>query len=401
MRDGRRQAVSSALAGVVGAVAVAGVLALPYAVSGRLGALADGLSTISQFGSEYVAAVRDPAGGRARAVLGGLPCFVEQMPGLLVLALLGLANLFPRGGRRQPLAFVAYAFLGVALVGTTFTLRFFSHDNAQLWPALAVLAVRPAGLLSSTLDFLARPVQRFRALPEVVSIVGTLAAGAVAARPGFDFRWGYVHWMAERDHEIRAICQQLSPRLPEREPVLAWGWSAWSVYEHCARRAPGRVFKVIASVTSVNTNTCNAGYGRMQLRRDGGPAAFMRDLTTRPPSLLLWSTYFKDMGGDPLDDWQELRSFMEERYERVDERGPFVAFLRRDLLDSRLAISEERKSHFARAPVAELHDFGSSPSEGGSGAYGWSGRAGSVWTSTSRTPEKSALMASMTQCVTR
>lgn len=386
-----RRAVEGAAAGLVGAFAACLLLSGPYLVSGRLGDLLGGLDTVSRFGSEYVAAVREPAGGRLRAVISGLPCLVEQLPGLLALAALGLADLFARGRERAPLSFVAPVFLLAGFVGTTFTLRFFSHDNAQLWPALAVVAVRPGGLVGRALDALGRLMTSttrvpapLRALP--VPLV-TALLGLLAALPGFSFRWGYVHWMAERDRQIAAICKDLAPRLPREDPVLAWGWSAWSVYEHCERRAPGRVFKVIASVTTVNTNTCNTGYGPMTLRTDGGPASFLSDLRRRPPSLFLWSSYFKEMGGDPLDEWPALRAFVESRYRIVDVRGPFVALLRNDLLPS--------------VPESAHAEWSPPSLEPGNGLYGWSGRAGSVWTSTSRTPENSDLMASMTQCVTR
>jgi hypothetical protein len=387
----RRRAGEGAVAGIAGALGVGLLLASPYLASGRTAELWGGLDSVARFGNEYVTVVRDAAGGRLRAVVSGLPCLLEQIPGLLALAGLGLAELFARGRERAPLAFVAPVFLVAAFVGTTFTLRFFSHDNAQLWPALALLAVRPAGFIGRALDALARFMASLGRLPRVlrgapVPLV-TALLGLLASLPEFDRRWGYVHYMAERDQQIAAICRALAPRLPKEDPVLAWGWSAWSVYEHCERRAPGRVFKVIASVTTVNTNTCNNGFGPMVLRRDEGPAEFLSDLRRRPPSLFLWSSYFKEMGGDPLDDWAPLRAFVESRYRLVDARGPFVALLRNDLLPS--------------VPDSAHAELVPSSDGAGSGLYAWSGRAGSVWTSTSRTPENSALMASMTQCVTR
>jgi hypothetical protein len=385
-----RRALEGAAAGLAGAFLICFLLSAPYLAVGQLDALLGGLDSVERFGSEYVAAVREPAGGRFRAILAGLPCLVEQLPGLLALATLGLADLFPRGRERAALGFVAPVFLLSAFVGTTFTLRFFSHDNAQFWPALALVAVRPAGLVARALDALSRGCASVRWVPATLRMlpvpIVTALVGIAAAWPGFEQRWGYVHFMADRDQQIAGICKALRERLPEREPVLAWGWSAWSVYEHCERRAPGRVFKVIASVTTVNTNTCNNGFGPMALRHDEGPAAFLSDLRRRPPSLFLWSSYFKEMGGDPLDDWIPLRHFVESRYRVVDARGPFVALLRNDLLPS-----VPNEAHVELVP----------PEPSGSGLYGWSGRAGSVWTSTSRTSENSALMASITQCVTR
>jgi len=178
----------------------------------------------------------------------------------------------------------------------------------------------------------------------------TFALGALAAWPGFDQRWGYVHFMAERDHMVKDICRELEPRLPPGEPVLGWGWSAWSVYEHCDRRAPGRIFKVMASVTTVNTNTCNNGFGPMLLRSDAAPARFFAEIERRPPSLFLWSSYFAEMGGDPLDDFTLLRSFLKARYSIVDAKGPFVALLRNDLLPEEPRVVTEL-SRGARRPL--------------------------------------------------
>jgi hypothetical protein len=377
-----RAAWQASAAGVGGACLALLALASPYLLRGELAALLRGLGAVETFGHEYVAAVSTASGGRIRAILGGLPCVAEQMPGPLVLGLLGAAELFPRGRRTGRMPIAAWTFAGAALVGLSYTLRFFSHDNAQLWPALAVIAVRPAGMLGRLLDF-------GRSWP--ITLPATAALGLVAAWPGFEYRWGYVHWMAERDHMVTEICDTLEPQLGSNDPVLAWGWNAWSVYEHCHRRAPGRVFKVIASVTTVNTNTCNNGFGPMQLRAGPEPRRFLDEVKHRPPGLFLWSNYFKEMGGDPLDGWVAFREFLDERYAIVDVRGPFVAFLRSDLVPGH------------RTAGAEGPPQPDSPSRpaAGSGLYGWSGRAGSVWTSTSRTPENPALMASITQCVTR
>jgi len=138
--------------------------------------------------------------------------------------------------------------------------------------------------------------------------------------------------MGERDHMIADICAKVEYALPPNEPVLAWGWHGWSVYEHCHRRAPGRVFKVLAHVTTLNTNTCNNGFGPMTLRRGPEPLRFFDEVRKRPPSLFLWSNYFDEMGDDPLRHFTALHELIENRYAIVDVRGPFVAMLRVDLL---------------------------------------------------------------------
>lgn len=365
-------------AGVAGAAVTAALVASPFLLAGQLDGLRRGLGDVAAFGNEYVAIVVQALGGRYHAVVAGLPCLFEQMPGLIALAAFGASTLFPRRAPEPPLALAAWLFAVAAFFGVSYTLRFFSHDNVQLWPALAVIAVRPAGVVALLLDRVERI--RFAVLPV------TLALGLLAAAPGLEQRWGYVHYMAERDHEVDDMCREVAPFLPRDQPVLAWGWSAWSVYEHCERRAPGRIFKVVATVTTINTNTCNNGFGPMTLRP--GPAAgrFFAEIAEHPPSLFLWSSYFKEMGGDPLEEFGQLRAFLAAHYAVVDARGPFVALLRNDLLPETPRVLTQRETPGVSS---------------GNGAYGWSARAGSVWTSTSRTPGNPALMASITQCVTR
>ena len=375
-----RSAVQGAAAGFGAALGTATLIALPYLLAGKLGALKSGLDDVARFGAEYVTVVTVGAGGRTLAIAQGLPCLFEQIPGLLLLGVLGSSGLFPAGRAKAPLALAAWVFAGAAFVGVAYTLRFFSHDNVALWPALAVLAVRPAGLVARALD-------RVPALPGA-ELAAPLLLGLLAAWPGARQRLDYVHFMGDRDEMVKDLCAEVTPRLPANEPVLGWGWSAWSVYEHCERRAPGRVFKVIASVTTVNTNTCNNGYGPMRLRTDGAPARFLAELARRPPGLFLWSSYFREMGGDPLETWPPLAAFFKDRYRAVGARGPFIAYLRRDLLPAPRA--------FAAQDSPEPPAF-----SGGNGGYGSPGSAGSVWTSTSRTSENSRLMASITQCVTR
>jgi hypothetical protein len=316
-------ALHALLFGLAGAAGMATLIALPYLVRGELGAFVSGLSSISAFGNEYVQVVQSAYGGRLRAVFAGMPCLAEQMPGPIAFALLGCAGIFTRT-KRAPLAFAAFGFGLAGLVGVSYTLRFFTHDDAQLLPALAVLAVRPQGLVAALID-LVSPLPKLAFFAPVVLGIG-------AGYPHYRERRDYVHFMGERDHMVADICNKVAPVLPPSDPVLAWGWHGWSVYEHCQRRAPGRVFKVLAHVTTLNTNTCNNGFGRMGLRTGPEPRRFYEEVRKRPPSLFLWSTYFDEMGGDPLHDFTELNELVQTRYAIVDVRGPFVAMLRTDLM---------------------------------------------------------------------
>jgi len=320
----RRAAVvlEAYVAGFSGALLAAALIALPYVMRGELKALALGLANVSTFGKEYVSVVANAYGGRLHAMFAGLPCLAERLSGPIAFALAGCAGLFERRAR-SPLVLGVVAFSLAALFGVAYTLRFFSHDDAQLLPALAVVAVRPQGLVAALLDWLT-PFPR-------LAVVAPALLGVGAGYPDYRQRRDYVHFMGERDHMVEAICDRLAPVLPPKEPVLAWGWHAWSVYEHCGRRAPGRVFKVLAHVTTLNTNTCNNGFGPIKLRDGPAPARFLRELEEHPPSLFLWSNYFEEMGSDPLRQFDELERFVATRYAIVDVRGPFVAMLRADL----------------------------------------------------------------------
>jgi hypothetical protein len=317
------RAVRLVLAGAGGALATALLVSAPFWLANEAGVLISGLSSVSAFGNEYVAIVRDGAGGRLAAVINGLPCMVEQLPGPLALALCGVVRL-PGAQSRLRFELLAYAFLVLSFVGVTFTLRFYSHDNAQLLPALLLVAVRPGGLVAALLDRL--PGRWFRQ-----SFLPALLFGLLAALPVAQTRVWYGRFMAERDGMVADICREVRPLLHANDPVLAWGWHGWSVYEHCARRAPGRIFKVLASVTTLNTNTCNRGYGRMWLREGPDKQQFLRDFLKRPPGLFLWTSYFKEMGADPLDDFTELKEQLETHYTVAFVKGPFVALLRNDL----------------------------------------------------------------------
>ncbi len=166
-----------------------------------------------------------------------------------------------------------------------------------------------------------------RRLPVVV--------GLLVALPGLHERFWLHHYFVTNDHKVAGMCRRLEPLLRPEDSVLAWGWQAWSVYEHCHRFAPGPVYKTIGTVTTLNTNTCNRGYGRLELRKGEVTRRFMADLQRHPPALILWSTYHQDMGGDPLDDWAELSAFIEQEYTMVASEKQLIAYLRKERLESR------------------------------------------------------------------
>jgi hypothetical protein len=328
---GRRdyvRALSLPAWGLCGALFSALLVALPFWAHGRLDVLALGLRQMQSFGNEYVGLVVRGAGGYLNAAGVGMQCLPDQMPAMLGVALLGcLPGRFD--AKTSRIGFVPWVFLAASLLGVTMTLRFFTHDNAQLWPALAVLALRPTGLLARLFEHL-----ETRGWPKLVRRLPVIL-GLLAASPGLYERFWLQWYFVNNDHHVAGICRRVEPLLGPKDTVLAWGWQAWSVYEHCHRLAPGPVYKTIGTVTTLNTNTCNRGYGRLELRRGDVTRRFMADLERHPPALILWSTYHQDMGGDPLDDFAELSAFIEQDYTMVASEKQLIAYLRKERLESR------------------------------------------------------------------
>ncbi|HYQ14861.1 MAG TPA: hypothetical protein VEQ58_03860, partial [Polyangiaceae bacterium] len=224
--------------GLCGALLSGLLISLPFLAQGKLSVLYTGLRQVQSFGGEYVGLVGRGAGGYLNAVGIGMQCLPDQMPAMLGVAVLGcLPGRFDV--RASRLSFVPWLFLLASLIGVSMTLRFFTHDNAQLWPALAVLAFRPSGLLARLFAHLEQRgrLRLVAALPVVL--------GLLAASPGLYERFWLQYYFVQNDHHVAGICRKVAPLLLPNDTVLAWGWQAWSVYEHCQRLAPGPIYKTI------------------------------------------------------------------------------------------------------------------------------------------------------------
>ena len=308
-----------------GSLAVTLFIGLPFMQHGNLDAVLSGYANVRRYASDSVASIVTGAGGRWPATFNGLQCLPEQLPLshiLLSLAILPLGR-FARAEDRRELAFVAWTFGASVLVGITLTLRFFAHDNAPLWAAYAILVMRPSSMVGRLIDILSQ--WRGRAA------LASFSMGAIVTLSSLQRLVWQTRFMQSNDDRVADLCARIEPHLGLRDSVLAWGWSAWGVYEHCQRWAPGPVFKDLTNVTTVNTNTCNRGYDPMRFR--GGPLAdrYLSDLERGRPALIVISDYYKGMGGDPLDEWHDARIFIREHYVVIETSGEFRALLRSDL----------------------------------------------------------------------
>lgn len=313
------------LAGLFGVVAIAALVSLPFVQGGSIVAMVDGYGTVRQYANDSVTSILVGAGGRIPATVNGLQCLPDQMPVfhlLLAVALLPLP-VGLRGRGRHPFGYVAWVFALASLVGISLTLRFFTHDNAPIWPAMAVLILRPASLLGVALDRVASHRH--------LELAGAFLLGILAPI----CNWQSLNWlqsyMHDSDEQVAQLCRRLGPHLSPTDSVLAWGWTAWGVYEHCGRWAPGPVYKDLTTVTTPNTNTCNRGYDPPRFK--SGPLAdrYLRDLEQKRPALIVVSDYYRGLGGDPLDEWLAARRLFRDHYVIYDSSAGFQALLRRDL----------------------------------------------------------------------
>ncbi len=324
-----RHAALLVVGGTLGALGAAGLLALPFAMGGKLSAVASGYQYAHRFASEYVGIIIAGSGGGLKGLLWslwmGARCVSFQLPFATSYALAGAVPLLRWGARAEPGRPAALGgwFVLATLAGVSLTLRFYTHDCAQLAPALAVLAVRPGGLLGTLLERAGR-----------ISV----SAGALAASLGL---WATLYDLAPlqqlqlhlqtTDWVVQRACAEVSAKLGPSDTVFGWDWASWSVYEHCGRSAPSPLYKSLSLVTSVNANTCNQGFGRIELREGELAQQLLAALEAAPPALIVWSDYYLGMGGDPLDDWPALNAFIERHYRIARGAPPYVIYERRDL----------------------------------------------------------------------
>lgn len=320
----RKVAVAS-VGGILGAAVFTSLVLLPFLSHGNLDAMYDGYATVKRYADESVASIIVGAGGRLPATLNGLQCLPNQLPVyhlLLAVALLP-ARRNNETSSERPLGWLAWVFALASLAGISLTLRFFTHDNAPIWPALTLLVLRPTSLIGRLIEAFAS--RRF------VAMGLSFGLGLTAVVSGWQTLTWLQTYMHDSDAHVAKLCDRLRPHFGPSDTVLAWGWSAWGVYEHCGRWAPGPVYKDLTNVTTPNTNTCNRGYDPPRLKR--GPLAekYLHDLVEQKPALILVSDYYKGLGGEPLDEWHDARLFIRKNYVDYDNTAGFRALLRRDL----------------------------------------------------------------------
>ncbi len=313
----------------LGGFAVLVLVSLPFAVRGHPFALVTSQREAGKFASGYLASMCGASGGVLPALFGGFGCIIGRVPIAVALAVAGALPIRRKPPEERAAATVAVAFLVAACIGLALTLRFYPHDVTQLWPALVLWSVRPGGALVLMFDWL---TTRSLHLPAAAAL------GLISAATSWKDVTGIQDFLLSQDSEVQSVCRPLQSRLPPSQPVLGWGWNAWSVYEHCHRFAPGRFYKALGSVTTDNTNTCSDSMGGpIRLRPGAAATDYLRALRDNPPSLIILSSYYRMMGDhqDPLQSWTPAHRFIQQHYLVVRVHGGFVTLVRKDLIAGR------------------------------------------------------------------
>lgn len=245
-----------------------------------------------------------------------------------VAALVGVrrAAAGPAQIANHPSLVPALLFYGASVLGCSIGTRFFIHYLPQCLPAAALLGAHPAAR-----DWLLAPRA---ALASRAAYVASRAHAALATGLLL-FLLGSIPFLDEilpdnrGSPDVEAAGKYVRARTTPGEHLFVWGWPGWGVYYFSERRSPSAIFKVLGQVTTYNDNT---GFSSSHaIRFKPGPLAdrLLADLRARPPSFIVRAVpFFPHTARDPLDEWPELKTMLDDEYQML-KRYPRLAVYER------------------------------------------------------------------------
>jgi hypothetical protein len=311
---------TAVLAWIVGALAMAVVVAMPWIAAGRLGTLIAALAPWS-VARDYGSA---SSGGAAVVPLVAWQLLEVFWFPLGVIAIASFAATRERARGWAPwIPGVAWLSLSIVAAGIG-GMRFYLHYLVQYAPALGLLAGHPA--------LMRRVHARDR-------VVGALLAALVLAQL-VEIGLGRGHRyesMARRLQNGRTAAQAAGAHIRERTPasatVMAWGWTAWPIYYWSERSSATRVYKDLGTLTTFNTNT-EFGSGAGPVFRPGPIAdEVIADFDREPPAYFVYSPSMVDAFGarpDPLEHFTQLRERLAADYVLEAQYGDLRLLRRRE-----------------------------------------------------------------------
>jgi hypothetical protein len=192
----------------------------------------------------------------------------------------------------------------------------------MIWPAAVVLTLTPGGVPDRLLGL----VKSSSIRATVATTLGLLVTAASLAEV-----LAIRRYLQALDANVAELCRVHAPALGKHDAVYAWGWNAWSTYEHCRRFAPGPHYKELGIVTTTNTNTCADPFGA-PMRLLPGPhlEALEHELRAKPPALFIVAPYYRAMRSpDPLDEFRGAQELLRTDYVPVSAKRGFTVWRHR------------------------------------------------------------------------
>lgn len=317
---------------IIGATVAALPLLAVYTAAGHGGDL---VAAVLPFGTanEYAGAAEGRSPWKLIGAVAEQFSAVFRLGGVVILcataAHVGLAR--KRVEVQRPVRgwlFLAASVVGVGLGGA----RYYIHYLPQYVPAVALLCgdVALVTFLGGAFGASRRTSWLPRALLAVLAVV-TIKAGADIRRGRAERYEGRPARVGKGRTAPQVVGTIIAQRTSPEDRIFVWGWSAWPTYYWADRRAPGRVYKPLGTLTTFNQNTSFALGEGAKLRRGPVLEAFLDEFNANPPVYVVVSNSFTASFGsshDPLLEFTDFEQQLQREY-RVEQRVGDVVLLRR------------------------------------------------------------------------
>lgn len=298
----------------------------PYAKAGQTAALLAGVFPIDVALSYSAKA----DAGIGAIVVGAIGQLGTTFWMALVLVVLGIVAARSERARDSDVWILGGAWLAASIAGAAIGGgRFYVHYLVQYVPALAILAAHPA--LASML--LPREDANGTTKLVRIGVAAVIAAQLLEVGLGSGHRY---EAKARRLQNGSTAAQAAGAHIRERTPndarIAAWGWTAWRIYYWADRRAPGRIYKPLGTLTTFNSNTAFSPGSDIVLVDGARTAEYIDAWDAHPPAYFVYSPSFESTFGaakDPLQSFGPLLERLEQDYVPEAAYGDLRLFRRR------------------------------------------------------------------------
>jgi hypothetical protein len=246
-------------------------------------------------------------------------------------ALLALGAVFLNWRRRETVLRLSAAMLGCGLLAVWVQDKYFGYHWHTALPGLVLLA----GLGSAELAARCRLTPQRAAIGVVAAaVLWSLAVNWSFYRDSAALATGWIdreQWLARfgrpgrGDHSFLAnmwVAREVKATTAPADKILVWGFEP-SIYLFAERRSPTRIFFNVPVIVPFTPQRWRAEY--------------LRDLRREPPRLFIvarndaipWATGLTADSADQLNEWPELRAWLQSGYAFERQIEDFAIYRRR------------------------------------------------------------------------